>query len=601
MATHCFPPFPMSHQHKALKSPCLSHLRRQRISTIYHGSLISLYLCFQMGIGAFQVQGPHEPLVAMLGGEAELPCFLLPPQSIKNMQISWNRSLPSQVVHLYEDGRDKPEEAMVEYLGRTELVKNVMHKGIVVLRILTVQPSDNGQYRCVIHHGSFYSDAVIELKVAALGSHPQFHVEVTESRQMQVVCKSEGWFPQPKVQWMDSEGREIPAESETHTQDKGGLFHVTASLLLGETSQKNLTCSVWNPVLNQKKEEQFSIAVAEPISTTITRRAGIALAALLIILTSTGLYLKILLKNRAKNRSGKHQHDTHHCIYQAVPPVTTDYAAAPADHVELYAESTPKDTVTLGVRLSIELAYACDGASADPPGTVLGNAAIGADTPKATDADLDPEANCTYPPGTAPTAQEDHSTNLDQDCASAHLPGAALHNAAPKATNADLDPEATCTYLPEAAPAEAHDTLYSNACKAPSKVRLWSKYDPEKEVKLRGSKERFTDLPISPYLQEGLEGIVQCELTNKLQPGSVSRINHPMQNRHPLENLSNFNIPPVNLGERFQANDLFESRNMRQGQVSPGSGSGQDQRAAVARTSASTTWKSSSGTPMMPP
>lgn len=254
--------------------------------------------------------------------------------------------------------------------------------------------------------------------------------------------------------------------------------------------------------------------------------------------------------------------------------MTTDYAAAPADHVELYAESTPKDTVTLGVRLSIELAYACvaannpdqdgarahalgtapasqedhntnpdqDGASADPTGTVLGNAAIGADTPKATDADLDPEADCTYPPGTAPTAQEDHSTNLDQDCASAHLPGAALHNAAPKATNADLDPEATCTYLPEAAPAEAHDTLYSNACKAPSKVRLWSKYDPEKEVKLRGSKERFTDLPISPYLQEGLEGIVQCELTNKLQPGSVSRINHPMQNRHPLENLSNFNI-----------------------------------------------------------
>lgn len=290
----------MSHQHKALRPPCLSHLMRQRISTIYHGSLISLYLCLQ--IEAFQVQGPPEPLVAMLGGEAELPCFLLPPQSIKNMQISWNRFLPSQVVHLYEDERDKPEEAVVEYLGRTELVENVMHKGIVILRILTVQPSDSGQYRCAIQHGSFYSDAVIELKVAALGSHPQFHVEVTESRQIQVVCKSEGWFPQPKVQWMDSEGREIPAESETHTQNKGGLFHVTTSLLLKETSQKNLTCSVWNPVLNQKKEEQLSIAVAEPISTTVTRRAGIVLAALLIILICIGLYLKIPLKNRTKNR-----------------------------------------------------------------------------------------------------------------------------------------------------------------------------------------------------------------------------------------------------------------------------------------------------------
>uniref|UniRef100_G1Q983 Ig-like domain-containing protein n=1 Tax=Myotis lucifugus TaxID=59463 RepID=G1Q983_MYOLU len=209
---------------------------------------------------AFQVQGPHELLVATLDGEAELPCFLLPPQNVKNMEISWTRSLPSDVVHLYEDGRDKPEEAMKEYFKRTELVKNVMHKGIVVLRILNVQLSDSGQYRCVIQNGSFYSDTVIELKVAALGSHPQFHVEVTKSRELRLECKSEGWFPQPKVQWTDSEGREIPAESETHTLDEGGLFHVTTSLLLREASQKNLVCSVLNPVLNQKKEEQLCIA-----------------------------------------------------------------------------------------------------------------------------------------------------------------------------------------------------------------------------------------------------------------------------------------------------------------------------------------------------
>ncbi|ELK31992.1 Butyrophilin subfamily 1 member A1 [Myotis davidii] len=210
--------------------------------------------------GSFQVQGPHEPMVAMLGGEAELPCSLEPHQNIKYMKISWTRTLPSQVVHLYEDGRDKPEKAMEEYLGRTKLVKNAMHKGIVILRILNVQTSDSGQYRCVIQHGSFYSDAVIELKVAALGSRPQFHMEVTKSWELLLVCKSEGWFPQPKVQWMDSEGGEIPAESKTHTQDKAGLFHVTTSLLLREASQKNLTCSVWDPVLNQKKEEQFFIA-----------------------------------------------------------------------------------------------------------------------------------------------------------------------------------------------------------------------------------------------------------------------------------------------------------------------------------------------------
>ncbi|XP_070281819.1 uncharacterized protein [Myotis yumanensis] len=407
---------------------------------MYHGSLISYFLCLQMVTGTFQARGPYEALMAMLGGDAELPCFLMHHQSIKNMKISWTRSLPSQVVHLYEDGRDKPEEAMEEYFGRTQLVKNVMHKGTVVLRIHNVQPSDSGQYRCAFQHGSFYSDTVIELKVAALGSNPQFHVEVTKSSQLRLECKSEGWFPQPKVQWMDSEGGEISAESETHTQDKGGLFHVTTSLLLREPSQKNLICSIWNPVLNQKKEEQLSIAVVEPISTTVNEPINTtvipvvtSLAALLIMLISIGLYLlSNRLKNWSKNRSGKHQHYTHHRICQATPPMTRDYAAVPADHVEFYAESDPEGTSANAPRPAI-LAYTCvaatnpdqdgarahmpgtapstqkdhntspdkDSARADPPGTTLGNTATGADTSKATDADLDPEATCTYPSRTS--------------------------------------------------------------------------------------------------------------------------------------------------------------------------------------------------------
>ncbi|XP_070281811.1 putative selection and upkeep of intraepithelial T-cells protein 1 homolog [Myotis yumanensis] len=299
----------MNHGHNTWRSPCLSHLRRQPISRSDHGSLISFHLCLQMLImcaGAFQVQGPHEPLVAILGGEAELPCFLLPPQNVKNMEIRWTRSLPSQVVHLYEDGRDKPEEAMKEYFKRTELMGNVMHKGIVVLRILNVQPSDNGQYHCAFfHNGSFYNDTVIELKVAALGSHPQFHVEVTKSRQLRLECKSEGWFPQPKVQWVDSEGREILDESETHTQDKSGLFHVTTSLLLRETSQKNLTCSIWNPVLNQKKEEQLSITVAESNSMTFSIMSKLAVLTLLVLLTSIGTWLcfKQLSQKPAQNQT----------------------------------------------------------------------------------------------------------------------------------------------------------------------------------------------------------------------------------------------------------------------------------------------------------
>ncbi|KAK2111942.1 Calponin-2 [Saguinus oedipus] len=59
---------------------------------------------------------------------------------------------------------------------------------------------------------------------------------------------------------------------------------------------------------------------------------------------------------------------------------------------------------------------------------------------------------------------------------------------------------------------------------------------------------------------------------NKLQPGSVPKINCSMQNWHQLENLSNFIKAMVSYGmnpvDLFKANDLFESGNMAQVQVS---------------------------------
>ncbi|XP_069312718.1 calponin-2 isoform X3 [Eulemur rufifrons] len=105
------------------------------------------------------------------------------------------------------------------------------------------------------------------------------------------------------------------------------------------------------------------------------------------------------------------------------------------------------------------------------------------------------------------------------------------------------------------------------------KNRLLSKYDPQKEAELRSWIEGLTGLPIGPDFQKGLkDGIILCTLMNKLQPGSVPKINRSMQNWHQLENLSNFIKAMVSYGmnpvDLFEANDLFESGNMTQVQVS---------------------------------
>lgn len=98
-------------------------------------------------------------------------------------------------------------------------------------------------------------------------------MEVTKFGEIQLECKSAGWFPQPVIQWINSQGKTIPSVSQTHSQDKRGLFQVTASLLLRNPSE-NVTCSIWNEVLNQKKEEQLSVAGERKTALYLTWNLG---------------------------------------------------------------------------------------------------------------------------------------------------------------------------------------------------------------------------------------------------------------------------------------------------------------------------------------
>uniref|UniRef100_A0A2K5E5F4 Calponin-2 n=1 Tax=Aotus nancymaae TaxID=37293 RepID=A0A2K5E5F4_AOTNA len=104
------------------------------------------------------------------------------------------------------------------------------------------------------------------------------------------------------------------------------------------------------------------------------------------------------------------------------------------------------------------------------------------------------------------------------------------------------------------------------------KNRLLFKYDPQKEAELCSWIEGLTSLSIGPDFQKGKDGIILCTLVNKLQPGSDPKTNHSVQNWNQLENLSNFIKATVSYGVNpvglFEANDLFDSGNTTQVQVS---------------------------------
>ncbi|KAG8132666.1 hypothetical protein E2320_010508, partial [Naja naja] len=99
------------------------------------------------------------------------------------------------------------------------------------------------------------------------------------------------------------------------------------------------------------------------------------------------------------------------------------------------------------------------------------------------------------------------------------------------------------------------------------------KYDPQVEEDLRNWIEEVTGMSIGQNFQLGLkDGIILCELINKLQPGSIKKINQSKLNWHQLENIGNFIKAIQQYGMKphdiFEANDLFENGNMTQVQTS---------------------------------
>ncbi|CAM5104479.1 unnamed protein product [Natator depressus] len=208
----------------------------------------------------FTVTGPDRPITASLGGEAVLPCHLSPRMSAENMEVRWFRSRYSAVVHLYRDGQDQYGQQMLEYRGRTELLKDDITSGRVLLRIRDVRPSDDGQYTCFFQSSVSYEEALLELQVADMGSAPVISVEGHQDGGIQVVCRSSGWYPQPKAQWRALQGRLLPSASEEITPEANGLFQTDIVIVLTEKSNQKVSCSVRNPRLNEERESAISIA-----------------------------------------------------------------------------------------------------------------------------------------------------------------------------------------------------------------------------------------------------------------------------------------------------------------------------------------------------
>lgn len=81
-----------------------------------------------------------------------------------------------------------------------------------------------------------------------------------EDEGIRLMCTGKRWFPQPEVQWKDVTGEKIPSLSEDRIQDNDGLFQIEVSLVVRDSSKREVSCIMKNPFFRQEQVENIFIA-----------------------------------------------------------------------------------------------------------------------------------------------------------------------------------------------------------------------------------------------------------------------------------------------------------------------------------------------------
>ncbi|XP_006898229.1 PREDICTED: butyrophilin-like protein 8-like, partial [Elephantulus edwardii] len=208
--------------------------------------------------GQWEVIGPDKPVKALAGKDIVFSCFLSPETSAEDMEVRFFRSQFSNVVHIYKKGKDQKYMQMAVYQGRTELMKDSITKGHLSLRLKKVTSSDAGVYGCWFSSQTYYQEATWELQVLGIGSPPLISIMGYAGGEIQLLCQSSGWFPEPTVKWKGPQGQDFPSDSKVNT-NKQGMFDVETSLIVQQNAE-SISCSVQHSDQNQKVESSIYIS-----------------------------------------------------------------------------------------------------------------------------------------------------------------------------------------------------------------------------------------------------------------------------------------------------------------------------------------------------
>ncbi|XP_036386209.1 NACHT, LRR and PYD domains-containing protein 12-like isoform X2 [Megalops cyprinoides] len=206
----------------------------------------------------FQVFGSADPVVAEVGEDVVLPCYLKPNISVEDMRVEWFRVDSSDYVHLYQEREIRNENQISSYRRRTALFPEELKQGNASLRLTRVQASDEGQYKCFIKFTQLqYDDAPVEVEIR--GTEPVISMEGHREWGIGLLCEAKRWDLQPELIWLDSEGHSLPAgPTETHRGSMDSLI-VRKRIVIQDRHTKRVTCRVQLQQRSLEKDTEFHI------------------------------------------------------------------------------------------------------------------------------------------------------------------------------------------------------------------------------------------------------------------------------------------------------------------------------------------------------
>ncbi|CAK6979241.1 butyrophilin subfamily 2 member A2-like [Scomber scombrus] len=210
--------------------------------------------------GQSQLIGPSQPIVATVRHDVILPCQLQPAEDVSALTVEWTRSdLDSIYVHVCRAGQELMNTIHPSYRGRTSLFIDELKQGNISLKLSKVKLSDGGKYKCLIP--KLNKESFVELVVGKCSGLPVISLAGIDRVRGGVVlqCESKGWYPQPEVIWLDSEGNLLSAGPTETIRGPDDLYTVSSRVTVENKHSNSFTCRVQQNNINQTRETHIVV------------------------------------------------------------------------------------------------------------------------------------------------------------------------------------------------------------------------------------------------------------------------------------------------------------------------------------------------------